>query len=47
MILRAEDYSNATLNLYNKVIPSKLYGGFEGKPLSDPQDQMIAWAWRD
>jgi len=22
-------------------------GGFEGKPLSDPQDQMIAWAWRD
>ena len=22
-------------------------GGFEGNPLSDPQDQMIAWAWRD
>lgn len=22
-------------------------GGFEGRPLSDPQDQMIAWAWRD
>ena len=22
-------------------------GGFEGQPLSNPQDQMIAWAWRD
>jgi SAM-dependent methyltransferase len=22
-------------------------GGFEGQPLSQPQDQMIAWAWRD
>ncbi len=22
-------------------------GGFEAKALSDPQDQMIAWAWRD
>jgi SAM-dependent methyltransferase len=24
-----------------------IFGGFEGKPLCDPQDQMIAWAWRD
>jgi SAM-dependent methyltransferase len=25
----------------------KVFGGFEGKPLTDPEDQMIAWAWRD
>jgi SAM-dependent methyltransferase len=24
-----------------------IWGGFEGKPLADPQDQMIAWAWKD
>jgi len=24
-----------------------IWGGFDGKPLDDPQDQMIAWAWRD
>ena len=23
-----------------------IWGGFEGKPLADPQDQMIAWAWK-
>jgi SAM-dependent methyltransferase len=23
-----------------------IWGGFEGKPLTDPQDQMIAWAWK-
>jgi SAM-dependent methyltransferase len=22
-------------------------GGFDGKPLTSPEDQMIAWAWRD
>jgi SAM-dependent methyltransferase len=24
-----------------------IQGGFDGKPLDDPQDQMIAWAWRE
>jgi SAM-dependent methyltransferase len=24
-----------------------IWGGFDGKPLADPQDQMIAWAWKD
>ena len=23
-----------------------ILGGFDGKPLTDPEDQMIAWAWR-
>jgi SAM-dependent methyltransferase len=23
-----------------------IFGGFEGKPLTSPEDQMIAWAWR-
>ncbi len=25
----------------------EILGGFDGKPLNDPEDQMIAWAWRD
>jgi SAM-dependent methyltransferase len=24
----------------------EILGGFDGKPLTDPEDQMIAWAWR-
>jgi SAM-dependent methyltransferase len=23
-----------------------IFGGFEGQPLTSPEDQMIAWAWR-
>jgi SAM-dependent methyltransferase len=23
-----------------------IYGGFDGKPVQNPEDQMIAWAWR-
>lgn len=36
LLLRAAGFSRWTI-----------WGGFEGKSLSDPQDQMIAWAWRD
>jgi SAM-dependent methyltransferase len=25
----------------------EIAGGFDGKPLTNPEDQMIAWAWRD
>ncbi len=25
----------------------EIWGGFDGKALTNPEDQMIAWAWRD
>lgn len=26
---------------------STIWGGFKGEPLTSPQDQMVAWAWKD
>lgn len=34
LLFRAAGYSRWTI-----------YGGFEGRPLTSPEDQMIAWAW--